>query len=333
MATAAQSIESFRIPYTPDWNRGQRTTVICIDERAAILRGLLLVGRAMEDGSYTTLNRVNARPADLLYLRTAAGAAGIGQDMHVTMRVLQKRGIPVQLNPGMASAYQRYQERTGVSPRIAPARILGSMAAKAAATHGVDICTHVNCAAEINAGPIGNGIATNRGNAGENIRGLATPHWRGQDGLTEVHREIEVAYADGLDDGMLATYEKSAALLDQGDKHEGGLLRAVPRVPLTAMPHVSDTLIMDWDEGVTLDAGAATAATLETGEVWTHYYASMGSMDMIADIIITDVLDVDRRDFNPVFKAAAFVRNTATSLWLPEQHGQVPGIHTLAAAA
>lgn len=331
MATAQQVLERFSVEYRPQTTIGERSTFICFDERAALLRGLqrsATIGR--HGGSYVTFNRtVVSRPSDLRYLRTAGGAVGIGEDVHATMRMLRRQDIATPLTPGAAEAYRRYLDRTGNISGIAPAHVLGSLVAQAAFSRNVDICTHVGCLAEGNAVTIGRGIAENQGKNGQDIRGAVTPHWMGRGEIRELQRRVEEAYSDGLENGMFPPDEDTAELLDYGDMSRDGLLRAVPRVPLTAMEHVSDTLILDWRSGVTLDATAATQETLDTGEVWSHYYASMGSMEQLAKIVTDRVVQVDPEAFSEAFVAASFVRNAATSLWLPEQNGQHPGLYSL----
>lgn len=345
MATAAAAFRKFGVDYAPDPRRGERTTIICIDERAALLEGLLLQAPGRDNTHYTTLDRQKyATPTDLRYLRTAAGAYGIGEDLHITLRVLQQRMLrrnstsnAYDLHPGLKQANARqaaYRSEASKRklPAIPSAHLLGSTVAAAAAVVGTDICTHKGCTAESAALPIGQGIADNLGKDGQDIREAIAPHW-GRDPKRFAHlfQEIQDAYATSLDSGMIVPAEQSTPLLDYGNLHQpGGTVRAVPRVPLEQMDHISDTLIIDWQGGRTLDALAATRATQEHGEPWTHYYASIGSMRTIGGIILDHIVtEADPAELQEVFEAAAFTRNAATSLWLPEQQGRIPQLHTL----
>lgn len=343
MATVEAVTNRFMVPYAPEAH-GARTTIICADERGAALEGLQLAITDASGQSRVTLDRTNPRHADeTRYLRTIAGAVGIGQDLHVTMRILQEDAlrpghsdIP-RLSPQTLTSADHRQGRVGSLPSIPKAHILSSIIAKAASVEGIDICNHVGCAGETLAPVIAIGIGDNRGKEGENIRDLIMPHWRNGErnfdrALFERIRETFAGAAEE-DGGMFAPLEESVPLLDRGGVHESRRLDPVARVPIARMDHVSDTMIVDWVRGRTLDAHAATVATRETEmrEVWTHYYASMGDVPGIVGQVALDhiVATDDPQKFLRILEMVSFVRNTATSSWLPKQNGRPPQLHTL----
>ena len=217
MVTAEQSIKSFSVRHRPDVARGERVTWSCIDERTLLLRGLLLE-RTVRNERITLLDRRNATNQSLFYKQTAAGPFGLGQDINTSLRLAKLRNRHTDTGAAaVASARHNARAAEQAKPRhsIPPSYVLGSMAAKALRAEGVDLLAHEGCAAEMAAGPISQGIATNTGPNGEDIYEAIKDLYPG--GLKRARfNDISGVYGDALADGMVAPLAESTPAIDQG---------------------------------------------------------------------------------------------------------------------
>jgi len=329
MGEVIHAAERFRVPHTPNINRGERTTYACIDERLALFDGFSRV----HNGA-TLIDRRGAPASALRYRRTAGGAVGLGQDTHIALRMQQARhfgapglqgihqaGAVLLGKSGEDQVFSMFESRRPKAP--AEAHLLGSIAVKTARSEGIDIVTHEDCAAEINAALIAQGIASGLGPQGEDLFEAIRYSYDAPGGLKKSrYNQIADMYGAALADNSIASLDIAKPAYDQGIAGNP----PTPRVALMSIDHYANTHIIEWGRGVVYDTQAAVNASdfenTGAGRLYGAYQTSMGDMPELQDAI-SSVFPVDQQDFTD----AAFVRNAVTTLYLPRQHGDMPVQH------
>ncbi len=322
MGKVIHAAESFSEPY--GLAKEQQEYWGCIDERAARLKNFRKK-HVTRTGRRLTL--IDYRRRQARYHGTAGGAVGVGQDVTVARilgasRVSTKNAVDIR---PLENAERARAKAAGEAPQISfrGAHILGSVSVKAARNYGVNIFNHEECAAEANAPTIAAGIVSNRGPKGENIYATIKDHWS-KDGrratLPESRfKQIQEAFAAAVAEGAIASPDISIPVHDEGAIIENTTeLLPIPRVPLADIPHYADTHLIEWRPDMIYNREAAQDASNfedEDGIAYGAYQTSMGSAGNLHGAI-ADVIPIDRNDFTD----AMFVRNAATSLYLPRQH-------------
>jgi hypothetical protein len=284
----------YGVSYSPNIAKGERVTWGCIDERPMIVNGLHLT---MHDRTIIDRRHGNHQ----LYRQSVAGAQGLGEMIHIATRM-----------------------DGGTYADLAPAHVMGSVAAQEARKQGVDILNHQKCAGEDGAQPINEGIATNTGPNGEDIyEVIRDSHANPKEFTKQRFERVSNAAYQSLEQGMLQPLAERQQIFDEGGTYHNGhravALDPVGRAPLVDMPHVSDGEIIDWRQGVAFDAQRALAdSDLAEGNVKAYYHASLGDMSELYAAAVKPMANISYQ----FFEDAAFVRNAATSLWLPHQHDQ-----------
>jgi hypothetical protein len=321
MITGHQSMERFSVRHRPNIAIGERVTWGCIDERNMLLRGLLLQ-QNVDGKNIVLLDRRQATAQSLLYKQTASGPFGVGKDTNISLRLAKLRNSRGDLSLADQAIKNHSKSAEQPSRKLPPSYVLGSMAAKALRAEGIDLLAHKGCAAEMAADTIGWGIATNKGPNGEDIFETIKDMQPG--GLKRSRfNDISGVYGDALTDGMIASLEESTPAIAEGADTPFGSIQPVGRAALVGINHVSPNMVIDWRRNVALDAEAAIQASdiaddgsaTPGGDIWASYHTSMGDMGQIADTVQDLFPAIDPQDFID----AAFVRNAATSLFLPRQ--------------
>jgi hypothetical protein len=298
--------ERFRENY--DRSPDEAEVWACIDERLALIRGL----RRM----HTKRNGDNVTVVDFRAIRnqhyhsTAGGAAGFGNDIHIAARM------------GRAPHLGKIELSV-----MASAHVQGSVGVKVARESRIHILNHIGCAAEDGTLAIGGGIVTGKGPNGEDIYEAIKNDWS-KDGRRATlpysrFRQIQETWAEALAADTIASPDVSKPVHDNGAITESGAeLLPIARASLVDMPHYATKHLIEWGEDMIYNREAALDASDHEGDgdVYGAYQTSMGSAMSLYNAV-KSVFPVHPEDFLD----GMYVRNAATSLWLPRQESeQVP---------
>jgi hypothetical protein len=334
MPRTLEPSREFSRHHRPDRSRGERDTWGCGDERYLKIAGAHLLHRAKDGAVTTILDRRDAPRASVLYKQTIAGAYGVGQDAHIALRMARHRrhgeDAGVRRAERLAAAHASSNVPEQARRALPNAAILGSVITKAARPRGIDLLMHIGCAGEVAAPDIDWGIAQNRGPNGEDIYETIKRAYQ-KDGKRATlpksrFDQISEMHAESLEEGMIAQIEEVTRIFDQGAEYRGDLLVPVGRLALVNHPHIGDTMSLEWRKDTAFDVEAAfNASKPAEGEIHTRYNASMGDMPDIHEIVEDLFQGVNPQDFLD----AAFVRNGASSLFLPPQSGAAPTLQAV----
>jgi len=313
MGNVIHAAERFRQNY--DRLPGEGEIWACIDERLALLRGLKRTHTKRNGDNITVVDFRAIRKQQ--YHSTAGGAAGFGNDIHIATRMGSAPHLgKIKLNRNA----------------MAPAHVQGSVGVKVARESGIYLLNHVGCAAENGTLAIGEGIATGKGPNGEDIYEAIKHDWS-KDGQRAVlphsrFQQIQETWAEALAEGTIASPDISKPIHDNGAVTEHGAeLLPIARAPLVDMPHYATRHLIEWGEDTIYDREAALDASDFDGEgdVYGAYQTSMGSAMSLCNAV-KSVFPVHPEDLLDEM----YVRNAATSLWLPRQENEQTPVQLMA---